>query len=261
MNCEELQRELSNYVDDRLAAAARLACNEHLLRCPVCRQRLAETRRLLRNLSLLSRPEPPAGFSAAIQDALLIEAGARARQPLLPPHLLVFKWLQPRLMPYTVGAFTSVLLFIFLSTALVPNMRVLRELENNPQEAFRNLGGFGPFDVTLPVTPEVYALSREQFSSESPSLNPKGGLAALAWSRAHELTADDEMMIVADVFSNGSAALADVVVAPRNRRMLDDVQRAFRSSRAFVPASLDHRPQTMRVVLTFQRMDVRDQDF
>ena len=69
------------------------------------------------------------------------------------------------------------------------------------------------------------------------------------------------MVVVADVFSNGSAALADVVLPPRDRQMIDDVQRAFRSSPAFVPASLDHRPQTMRVVLAIQKMDVREQDF
>ncbi|MEJ7615690.1 MAG: hypothetical protein WKF30_01650 [Pyrinomonadaceae bacterium] len=74
------------------------------------------------------------------------------------------------------------------------------------------------------------------------------------------MTTDDEMIIVADVFSNGSAVLADVVLPPRNLHARRH-QAAFRSSPAFVPASLDHRPQTMRVVLSIQRMDIHEQAF
>ncbi|MEJ7709552.1 MAG: hypothetical protein WKF84_06760 [Pyrinomonadaceae bacterium] len=139
-------------------------------------------------------------------------------------------------------------------------MRTLRRLEiGTANNVSSEIGG--PFDVTLPISPEFYASSRVDFSSQSPSLNPKGALASLAWSRTRELTTDDEMIIVADVFSNGSAVLADVVLPPRNHRMLDDIQAALRSSPAFVPASLDHRPQTMRVVLSIQRMDIREQAF
>src|SRR2546425_738271 len=71
----------------------------------------------------------------------------------------------------------------------------------------------------------------------------------------------DDMVVVADVFSNGSASLADVVQAPRDRRMLDDFESALRRDPAFVPASLDRRPDTMRVVFTVQKVDVRDRNF
>jgi len=67
--------------------------------------------------------------------------------------------------------------------------------------------------------------------------------------------------VVADVFSNGTAALADVVQAPRNPRMLADFELALRETTAFVPASLDRRPDTMRVVFTVQKVDVRGTDF
>jgi len=50
------------------------------------------------------------------------------------------------------------------------------------------------------------------------------------------------MMIVADVFTNGSASLANVMQAPRDRRMLQDFERALRQDAAFVPASVDRRP-------------------
>src|SRR5216683_2496990 len=67
----------------------------------------------------------------------------------------------------------------------------------------------------------------------------------------------DDMMVVADVFSNGAASLADVMRAPRDRHMLEDFQKALRQDAAFVPADLDRRPGTMRVVYSVHRVDIR----
>jgi hypothetical protein len=69
------------------------------------------------------------------------------------------------------------------------------------------------------------------------------------------------MVVVADVFSNGSASLAGVVQAPRDKQMLDEFERALRKDAAFVPASMDNRPETMRVVFAVQKVDVDDRNF
>jgi hypothetical protein len=69
------------------------------------------------------------------------------------------------------------------------------------------------------------------------------------------------MVVVADVFSNGSASLAGVVQPPRDRQMLTDFESALRQDAAFVPASFDRRPDTMRVVFTVQKVDVRERNF
>jgi len=69
------------------------------------------------------------------------------------------------------------------------------------------------------------------------------------------------MVVVADVFSNGAASLADVMHAPRDRRMLEDFDKALRQDAAFVPASLDRRPETMRVVFSVQRVNVRERNY
>jgi hypothetical protein len=66
------------------------------------------------------------------------------------------------------------------------------------------------------------------------------------------------MMVVADIFSDGSAALTDVMTPPRDPRLLRDVQRALRQNPAFVPATYDGRPQTLRVVFVVQNLGVRD---
>jgi hypothetical protein len=69
------------------------------------------------------------------------------------------------------------------------------------------------------------------------------------------------MMIVADVFSNGAASLANVVQAPHDRQMLQDVANALRQDAAFVPASMDRRPETMRVIFSVQRVDVHERGY
>jgi hypothetical protein len=121
------------------------------------------------------------------------------------------------------------------------------------------------YDITKPISPQNYAALRNPFNIESPSLNPGGALATLTSEPAHLLNGarqgDDDMMVVADVFSNGSASLADVMQAPRDRRMLDEFEKALRTDAAFVPSALDRRPGTMRVVFSIQRVDVRDTNY
>jgi Putative zinc-finger len=268
MSCEETQQALSLYVDDQLALPARAAADEHLQHCPVCRAQLAETRSVIRGLSQLSRPVPPPNLASSINDALMIEAAARLREPQLPLGYRIAIWLRPRLLPYTIGSFASVILFIGMLAALRTSMMTFR----NWAEASRKsdevvvykivTSGDGGYDLTRPLPADVFAATRAPYAIESPSLNPRGALAALTRSQrhAHEQD-DDDMVVVTDVFSNGNASLAGVVQPPRDRRMLEEFQAALRQDAAFVPASYDRRPETMRVVFVVQKVAVREQEF
>jgi hypothetical protein len=110
------------------------------------------------------------------------------------------------------------------------------------------------YNIYQPVSRQSFADSRAPWGEESPSLDPGGALAALtrAYSQpnTHQYVDSDDMVVVTDVFSNGSASLADVVQPPKDRRMLDEFESALRQNAAFVPASYDRRPDTMRVVIT-----------
>ena len=267
-SCEETQQALSPYVDDELALPARVACDEHLERCPVCRAELAELRSIARGLSQLSRPVAPPQMAAAISDALMIEAQARLREPQLPLGTRFAMWLRPRLMPYTVGSFASVILFIGMLAGLRTSMTNFRDWDKasraDDEVAYRIIGVTGGNDrpdLTKPVAPDVFAAMRAPYAIESPSLNPRGALAALTRSKQHTHDNDDDMVVVTDVFSNGSASLAGVVQPPRDRRMLEEFQAALRQNAAFVPASYDRRPETMRVVFVVQKVKVDEQEF
>jgi hypothetical protein len=170
-------------------------------------------------------------------------------------------------MRYAFSSFSSVIIFAMVFAALRPHMIALHEASlafeqmqiPSPYDEYDVLA----FDITKPISPESYVALRTPFNSESPSLNPRGALASLG-SQADHLTgrqSDDDMVIVADVFLNGSASVADVVQAPRDRRMLEDFQQALRQNAAFVPAAMDRRPETMRVVFSIQRVDVRESNY
>lgn len=264
MSCEETKQSLSLYVDDVLTLPARVAIDEHLDKCPVCRSEVTELRALTRGLSNLICPAPPANLAASITDALMIEAAACRQSPKSSFGERIARFLEPRLMPYSVGSFASVILFVAMFAALKPHFVALNEAATQNSAVFV-IPTSAIHDLNKPVNSEDYAASRAPFAEQSPSLNPGGALATLTRSFAHpptgQLQDSDDMIVVADVFSNGAASLAGVVHAPRNRQMLSDFELALRQDAAFVPASLDRRPDTMRVVFAVQKVDVRERNF
>lgn len=263
MSCEKITQLLSQYIDGVLSPAARVAVDEHLEICPVCRAHNAQLRSISRGLGQLLRPVAPATLASSISDALMIEAAAR-RQSQRSLREALAQWLKPRLMPYGVGSLASVILFVSMFFALRPHFVALQEAARQSNSLLA-VQSHLRYDLNQPVTPEDFSSRRAPFAAQSPSLDPGGALAALTGSYAHphaDVYQDaDDMMVVADVFSNGSASLAGVVQAPRDRQMLTDFEIALRQSAAFVPASLDRRPDTMRVVFTVQKVDVRDRSF
>lgn len=220
-------------------------------------------------LAMLSRPAPPADLVPSINKALIAAADAQTARRNTTFGDVVSAWLQPVAMRYAFSTLTSVIIFTCVFAALRPHMIALHEaalafeqipINSYPDDPFRP-----GYDITKPISPESYAALRNPFNVESPSLNPGGALAILSSEPTHlrgnARQGDDDMMVVADVFSNGSASLADVMHAPRDRRMLDEFEKALRTDAAFVPAALDRRPGTMRVVFSIQRVDVRDRNY
>src|ERR1051325_2984137 len=200
MSCEETRQTLSLYVDDCVSLPARVAIDEHLDRCPVCRAEVVELRSLTRSLSLMRRPKPPVHLADSINDLLTIEAAARRQAP--PPSIgrRIARFLEPRLMPYSVGSFASVIMFTLMLSALRPHFIALREaaLQNSGSSiAYVEPG----YDLYQPVSKEAFAASRAPIGELSPSLNPGGSLAALTRSYAHpnnNYGDSDDMIVVAD---------------------------------------------------------------
>src|ERR1044072_98447 len=269
MSCNEIQELLSLYSDDGLIPGERANCDHHLEVCPVCRAHLADLRHMRLQLATLSRPAVPHDLIPAINNALAAEASAqRARRnaPFGEAFVdFVSVWLQPRLMRYAFSSVASLILFASVFLALRPHMIALHEA-GTAFAAFTSPSDRlpGQYDINEPISPTSYAALRTPYNTESPSLNPNGGIAALNLSLTHANDRNgesDDMVVVADVFSNGTASLADVMHAPKDKRMLDDFQAALRNNAVFVPAAMDRRPETMRVVFSVQRVEVRERNY
>src|SRR6266436_5589234 len=219
MSCDDIQQSLSLYVDDGLTADERLTVYQHLEVCPVCRARVGELRNLRSSLAMLSTPLPPADLIPAINTALAARvAEQRERRNATAMDAIndwALKWLQPRPMRYAFSSLASIIIFSAVFAALRPHMIALREatlafgqvqLTTVPNDFV--VTEYDMYDITKPISPESYAALRTPYNTESPSLNPGGALAMLSWEprELHESAqGQDDMMIVADVFTNGSA--------------------------------------------------------
>ena len=268
MSCEDIQESLSLYCDDGLAPEARASCYQHLEVCPVCRAHLAELRSIRQSLAMLPKPSVPADLVPAINHALIAEAAARDVRSHVTFADVISELLWPRVTRYAFSSVASLLLFASVFLALRPQLIALNEAVRAFDAALTMSDSIDPsarYDINRPISPESYSALRAPFNAESPSLNPSGALASLgrssvATTNGRRPDADD-MMVVADVFSNGAASLADVMRAPRDPRMLEDFQKALRQDAAFVPAELDRRPGTMRVVYSVHRVEVHDRNY
>ncbi len=265
MTCEETRYSLSLYVDDCVSLPARVAIDDHLDRCPVCRSEAAELRSLTRGLKMMTRPTPPPYLAESITDLLTIEAAARRQAPKPPLGIRIARFLEPRLMPYTIGSFASVIMFLMMFVALRPHFVALREaaLQSNGVTIVTTTG----YDLHAAQDLARKRFADDRVSELSPTLNPSGKLAALTRAYAHShasYSADDadDMTFIADVFSDGRGSLVDVVRAPRDKQMLEDLESALRQDRAFVKAEFDRRPDTMRVAISLgPKVEVDAQKF
>ncbi len=126
MKCENLQFNLSVYLDDILTDGERAAVDEHLARCPLCRQKLADFQMLRRDLRVLARPEMPNDLMMSVRNRVAQEV--KSNQPSYFTEDFR-RWLQMRLMPYTVGTAASLIIGFSLLWMLLSNANNTREFE------------------------------------------------------------------------------------------------------------------------------------
>ena len=265
MNCREFRQNISHYVDDVVVEpSVRDSSDAHLRACPLCRAELVDTRKLRRSLMAIRQPSTPPDLTDSIQRAVSTElVGRKAVKTPVFSRQRWENWLEFRLMPYSVGTLASILLFATMFTALQTAISAIRNLDE-PQETAEiaqtatMVAANNPrrYDTGLPYSPADYAALRSPYTLESPSVNPKGALVSFTSSLMRGEVDETAVVVVADVFGNGLARVADVLEAPHDQKKLDELERILSNEPAFVPASYDKRPENMRVVLMIQRVNV-----
>jgi len=267
MKCENIQFNLSIYADDILTKDEREILDRHLVQCPLCRQKLLDFQMLRQDLRFLRRPELPADLLASTRSRVAgkIESGERKRRILFSED--VRRWLQMRLMPFSVAAVLSLTFGFALLWSLVTPDNSAQNVEiakiqsyNRPPVLIVNEGAKRDVD-DFDLTAANYAAERLSVSGDSPSLNPNGALIALSKSLVRGNMKEDEVVVVADVFGSGLARIAEVIEPSRNRRAIRELDNALKNNNfddaPFVPAIMDNRSDTVRVVLRINRVDIQ----
>lgn len=250
MQCEGFQKQiLLGCPDDR--------ANAHLAVCVTCQEAVKADEDLRRQLAGLSKPPIPDSLTVSIIEMVRSE-NAKARQRILPISTATREWIKFNIFPYAAGAFASVLmtfslLYYLLTPHLIPSAMTGERsntilIADSPPELNPHA-----------LTPEEFAQSRKLFAKDSPSINPKGSIIDLSEAMANGDVEDDEIVVVADVYGNGLAKIATFIEKPRDPGTLAAFQRAMESgiSQApFVPAGLEDRPELVRVIFRYQRINV-----
>jgi hypothetical protein len=255
------------YLDDCLNDRERAIVEEHLAQCPLCRQKLDDFQSLRQSLRVLPRPELPSDLLKSMRSRVAQQVEIGQQKPSFVFSENFTEWLQMRLMPYSVGTALSLLfglslLWMMLSAVNFREKNVeLAKYEpvakSSVMMANANLQIPGKeFDLSA----LDYAATRVSVSGDSPSLNPQGALVALTRSIVRGKMKDDEVVVVADVFGDGLAQIAEVVEPSSDRQAVRELEKALKNDpnfAPFVPATFDKRSDTVRVILKINRVDIQ----
>lgn len=268
MKCENLQLNLPIYFDDVLDEAERAEVETHLAQCPLCRHRLADFQSLRNSLHNLSRPALSNDRLMAMRNRVASESEIRQENSASWFSADTREWLLMRLMPYAVGTtasvlFTLTLLWTLLSAAYVPERTV--DLVRNETPVKSNVLLTNPDSIDLnddlELNPASFAATRYSVAGGSPSLNPQGALVALTKSIVRGKMKDDEVVVVADVFGDGLAQIAEIVEPSSDVRAVRELEKALKNdpryAAPFVPANMDGRSDTVRVIFKINRVDIQ----
>ena len=264
MKCREVKLELHEMVNEKLDESLNASVADHLHSCPVCRYELASINAVRQSLRSMRRPEIGENVLRRVRRS--VETQLRPSYGF-PSFRLVGgddqHWLKRWLMPTTVGSLAAVIFSIaVLGLILIPSNVPDITINTDPNSQNGDplfLASIDPNMGDQFITPQQFARSRADVSPESPSINPAGTLVAMTNLQKSIPSKDEEVVVVAEVFGDGLARITNVVESSKDRSTMDRLQAAFRSTRVappFVPATLDNRGDSVRVIMKFQSVNV-----
>lgn len=263
MKCENLQFNLSLYIDNILADEERGIVDKHLAQCPLCRQKLDDFGALRQSLRQISQPAMPKDLLTSVKNAMAAELAPTAKKQKTYFSATFREFLQMRVMPLTVGTAASLiigfsLLWILLSGVNRQHSTDFVSFESNQQSSVFVAKNPKTNDIDF-ITTADFVAGRGLVSSESPSINPQGALAAMTKAFVNGKSKGNEVVVVADVFSDGLANIEEIVKPLDDQQTVYELEKAMNRGSAdapFVPAFLDRRADSVRVVLKIQRVDI-----
>ncbi len=240
----------------------------HLAQCPLCRQKLADMQETRNDLRVLARPMMPSHVLNSVKFAVAAELEATNPSPQFYVFNETFgEWMRRNLMPFGIGTFASLalgMMFLWSLMSSVNDIQPNNSLAQNQPFSDKTvlMANANPNQINdnFDLTPTQYAATRVSVAGESPSINPQGALIALTKSLMRGEMKDEEVVVVADVFGNGLAQITEVVEPSKNRHAVYELEQALKTDSnyaPFVPANIDHRSDSVRVIFKIQSVNVK----
>lgn len=250
MECKTFELKASAYIDRQLQENEATDYREHLSACADCRLHLVETEAVSLALRNADRPAVP----RELRSYIMTEATRRARKEVSPGES-VLAWLlrlNPRPVAYATGLVISLLSFAALFSSFRPipfgvsqseQAAIFPIISGSDREyhSYNNM----PVDRALPDTEHYYQLPRVLDNS-----------ALVSFSHiAYQKRGNEGMSALVEVDSDGRGRLVDVIDAPKDPYMIEQLWWSLRN-RTFQPATVSGRPVSTRIILLVEKMDV-----
>ena len=250
MECKKFELTASAYIDRQLHESEAVEYREHLSTCSGCRLNLAEIEEVSLTLRKSDRPEVP----RELRSYVMAEAASRARGEVSVVDNLV-AWLlklNPRPVAFAAGVVISVVSFtsLFSTFRPIPLSASAREqvsiypiISGSDLEyhSYNNL----PPDSGSSEIEHYYQLPRVLDNS-----------ALVSFSHiAYQKAGNESMSALVEVDSEGRGKLVDVIDAPQDPYLIEQLWWSLRN-RTFQPATVSGHSVPTRILLLVEKVDV-----
>ena len=250
MECRKFELTASAYLDRELQEREAVEYREHISTCTGCRLRLTEIEEVSHTLRQTDRPAVP----RELRSYIMIEATRRARREISLTES-VFTWLlklNPRPVAYAAGLVFSLLSFTSLFSSFRPiplngpesqQVSIYPIINGSDREyhSYNNL----PADAGASQTEHYYQLPRVLDNS-----------ALVSFSHiAYQKAGNQGMSALVEVDSDGRGKLVDVIDAPQDPYLIEQLWWSLRN-RTFQPATVSGHPVPTRIILLVEKVDI-----
>ena len=250
MECKKFELTASAYIDRQLQEGEAVEYREHLSTCSDCRMSLAEIEEVSLALRKTDRPEVPRELRSYVMTEVI--SRARGEVSLVDSLLAWLLKLNPRPVAYAAGLVISFLSFtslfssfkpIPLSASAAEQMSIYPIISGSDREyhSYNNL----PPDSDSSEVEHYYQLPRVLDNS-----------ALVSFSHiAYQKAGNESMSALVEVDSEGRGKLVDVIDAPQDPYLVEQLWWSLRN-RTFQPATVSGHSVPTRILLLVEKVDV-----
>lgn len=239
--------------------------SRHLRACPFCAMKQREFDSLHVFFRAASTTEVPTGLVSTVKRSVSEEL-QRNSSSLHPGQALISDLIRTWLVPYSIAVAASLVIttsLLWLLMAPIPPQTGAdassRKDAQSTEVVFLGSGSGSHALETSHVSAERLVRDRAAVATFSPTVNPEGTFMGLATSLASGKFGGDEIVMVLNVFGDGTADLEQMVRPLDSPAAIAELHRALEgkeSGAPFVPASLDGRTDIAKVVFKMQKVEV-----